>query len=243
MLTTPTDTGSAASRTASSAPARRARTCVADRDAIAAWAAHDLRLDGPHARTTRPRSWRRSAPTPTSTRRTQENARALVQAGAGAGAVPEPRHHPPARRPRPAAGRGRRRLRPRRGGDRRRHRRQRRQGRRDRLGAHARNFVAHYGLPVQEEGVRAHLHGADATPGREADLPAILRDTGRRDGHPFDYPLSSRLDENDAIFVLDKRVIPWEDVFVYGDIGRRNNFFPAVRLPAARRSTAARGWP
>ena len=45
-------------------------------------------------------------------------------------------------------------------------------------------------------------------------------------GSPFDYPLSSRLDENDAIFVLDDVLIPWEDVFVYGDVDKANNFFP-----------------
>jgi 4-hydroxyphenylacetate 3-monooxygenase len=45
-------------------------------------------------------------------------------------------------------------------------------------------------------------------------------------GSPFDYPLSSRLDENDAIFILDDVLVPWEDVFVYGDIEKANNFFP-----------------
>ncbi len=39
-------------------------------------------------------------------------------------------------------------------------------------------------------------------------------------GSPFDYPLSSRLDENDTIMVLDKVLIPWENVFVYGDVGK-----------------------
>jgi len=45
-------------------------------------------------------------------------------------------------------------------------------------------------------------------------------------GSPFDYPLSSRLDENDAILILDKVLIPWENVFVYGDLDKANNFFP-----------------
>lgn len=45
-------------------------------------------------------------------------------------------------------------------------------------------------------------------------------------GSPFDYPLSSRLDENDAILVLDKVLIPWENLFVYRDIDKANNFFP-----------------
>ncbi|MBO0711551.1 MAG: Pyoverdin chromophore biosynthetic protein pvcC [Acetobacteraceae bacterium] len=46
-------------------------------------------------------------------------------------------------------------------------------------------------------------------------------------GSPFDYPLSSRFDENDAIFVLDNVFIPWEDVFIYRDPKRVMSFFPA----------------
>jgi 4-hydroxyphenylacetate 3-monooxygenase len=46
-------------------------------------------------------------------------------------------------------------------------------------------------------------------------------------GSPFDYPLSSRLDENDAILVLDNVLIPWEDVLIYRDIEKVSNFFPA----------------
>jgi 4-hydroxyphenylacetate 3-monooxygenase len=45
-------------------------------------------------------------------------------------------------------------------------------------------------------------------------------------GSPFDYPLSSRLDENDSILVFEKVFIPWEDVFAYADIEKVNNFFP-----------------
>lgn len=32
---------------------------------------------------------------------------------------------------------------------------------------------------------------------------------------PFDYPLSSRYDENDAILVFDRALIPWENVIAY----------------------------
>jgi 4-hydroxyphenylacetate 3-monooxygenase len=34
----------------------------------------------------------------------------------------------------------------------------------------------------------------------------------------FDYPLSSRFDETDALIVFDDVFVPWEDVFVYRDI-------------------------
>src|SRR5436190_6360411 len=45
-------------------------------------------------------------------------------------------------------------------------------------------------------------------------------------GSPFDYPLSSRVDENDSIIVFDNVFVPWENVFCYGDIEKANNFFP-----------------
>ena len=45
-------------------------------------------------------------------------------------------------------------------------------------------------------------------------------------GTPFDYPLSSRMDENDSILIFDKVLVPYENVFAYGDIEKVNNFFP-----------------
>ena len=45
-------------------------------------------------------------------------------------------------------------------------------------------------------------------------------------GSPFDYPLSSRMDENDAILVLDNVFVPWEDVFMHGDVEQANSFAP-----------------
>jgi 4-hydroxyphenylacetate 3-monooxygenase len=43
-------------------------------------------------------------------------------------------------------------------------------------------------------------------------------------GSPFDYPLSSRFDENDSILILDKVLVPWEDVLIYGDPAKSNSF-------------------
>jgi 4-hydroxyphenylacetate 3-monooxygenase len=45
-------------------------------------------------------------------------------------------------------------------------------------------------------------------------------------GSPFDYPLSSRFDENDAIFVLDNVLIPWENVLVHRDPEKILSFYP-----------------
>jgi paerucumarin biosynthesis protein PvcC len=44
---------------------------------------------------------------------------------------------------------------------------------------------------------------------------------------PFDHPLSSRFDENDAVLVFDEAFIPWENFLVYRDVERANAFYPA----------------
>ena len=44
---------------------------------------------------------------------------------------------------------------------------------------------------------------------------------------PFDQPLSSRFDENDAVLVFDNAFIPWEHVLVYRDTDKANRFFAA----------------
>ena len=109
----------------------------------------------------------------------QENAQALVQVQPGARALHQPRHHPSAGRPRPAAERGGRRLRACREGDRCRHRRLRRQGGGDRLGAdqlHLRRPSR--ADPAAGQELRRRLHGPDQRAGREVHLPHLLRDDG-----------------------------------------------------------------
>src|ERR1700750_3433273 len=45
-------------------------------------------------------------------------------------------------------------------------------------------------------------------------------------GTPFDYPLSSRFDENDAIFVFDNALFPLWDVLLHRDLEKLKIFFP-----------------
>jgi 4-hydroxyphenylacetate 3-monooxygenase len=45
-------------------------------------------------------------------------------------------------------------------------------------------------------------------------------------GSPWDYPLSSRFDENDAIFIFDNAFIPWENVIIHRDMQRLKDFYP-----------------
>ncbi len=96
-------------------------------------------------------------------------------------------------------------------------------------------FVAHHGLiPLQDASYACVFMVPMHTPGVKLISRASYENAAAVMGTPFDYPLSSRLDENDAIFVLDNAFIPWEDLFVYRDLDTANNFFPQTGfLPRA----------
>jgi 4-hydroxyphenylacetate 3-monooxygenase len=96
-------------------------------------------------------------------------------------------------------------------------------------------FVAHHGLiPVQDKNFAAIFMIPTNAPGVKLICRTSYEMTSTAMGSPFDYPLSSRVDENDAVFILDKVLIPWENVFCYGDVEKANNFFPRTGfLPRA----------
>lgn len=56
-------------------------------------------------------------------------------------------------------------------------------------------------------------------------------------GSPFDYPLSSRYDENDMIFILDKVKIPWKTFLFTAIRLKRPRFYPVLAFCTALRST------
>ncbi len=88
-------------------------------------------------------------------------------------------------------------------------------------------FVAHAGvLPVQDKNFAIVFLVPSNAPGIKFICRVSNEQRAAVLGSPFDYPLSSRLDENDAIFVMDDVLVPWEDVFVYADIDKANKFFP-----------------
>ncbi|MFI5929107.1 4-hydroxyphenylacetate 3-hydroxylase family protein [Micromonospora sp. NPDC051543] len=82
------------------------------------------------------------------------------------------------------------------------------------------NFIAHYGLPIKEREFALVATVPMNAPGMKLICRPSYSATAAVMGSPFDYPLSSRLDENDTILVLDKVLIPWENVFVYGDVAK-----------------------
>jgi 4-hydroxyphenylacetate 3-monooxygenase len=88
------------------------------------------------------------------------------------------------------------------------------------------NFIAHYGLPIKKKEFAIICAVPMDTPGVKLISRASYEMTSAVMGSPFDYPLSSRLDENDAVFVFDKVLIPWENIFVYGNLDKVNTFFP-----------------
>ncbi|PWI41631.1 4-hydroxyphenylacetate 3-hydroxylase N-terminal domain-containing protein [Streptomyces sp. ICBB 8177] len=89
------------------------------------------------------------------------------------------------------------------------------------------NFLAHYGLPVRKREFALVCTLPMDAPGVKLICRPSYSMTADRVGSPFDYPLSSRMDENDAIFVLDKVKVPWENVFVYGDQAKAATFLAA----------------
>lgn len=86
------------------------------------------------------------------------------------------------------------------------------------------NFIAHYGLPIKRKEFALVATVPMNAPGMKLICRPSYSAAAAVMGSPFDYPLSSRLDENDTILVLDKVLIPWENVFVYGDIGKVQMF-------------------
>ncbi|MFI5621380.1 4-hydroxyphenylacetate 3-hydroxylase family protein [Streptomyces sp. NPDC051567] len=86
------------------------------------------------------------------------------------------------------------------------------------------NFIAHFGLPVKKREFALVATVPMDAPGMKLICRPSYSATATVMGSPFDYPLSSRLDENDTILVLDKVLIPWENVFIYGHLGKIQTF-------------------
>lgn len=89
------------------------------------------------------------------------------------------------------------------------------------------NFIAHYGIPIKDKSFALIFTAPMNAPGVKLIARTSYEFTAAATGSPFDYPLSSRLDENDSILVFDNVLVPWENVFIYGDVEKINAFFPA----------------
>lgn len=88
------------------------------------------------------------------------------------------------------------------------------------------NFVAYNGtLPIKKEEYALAFFVPQGAPGLKLLCRPSYEMVSAYMGSPFDKPLSSRFDENDAVLILDKVLIPWEDVLIYKDIEKSNRFF------------------
>jgi len=73
-----------------------------------------------------------------------------------------------------------------------------------------RDFALGFAIPLGTEGLRLHC--------RHPYAPAA--------SSGYDYPLSTRYDETDALVVFDDVLVPWDRVFVFRDVaGLRRQFF------------------
>ena len=89
------------------------------------------------------------------------------------------------------------------------------------------NFIANNGaLPIKTKDFAFVCIVPTDAPGVKLICRPSYEMQAASTGSPFDYPLSSRMDENDSIIVFDKVFVPYENVFAYGDIDKVNNFFP-----------------
>jgi 4-hydroxyphenylacetate 3-monooxygenase len=66
---------------------------------------------------------------------------------------------------------------------------------------------------------------AFATPCNASGLKFICRDTLDPGRSHFDYPLSSRFEEMDCVVIFDNVKVPWERVFLCGDVARCNALY------------------
>ncbi len=85
------------------------------------------------------------------------------------------------------------------------------------------NFVATT-TPVPTEDMAIVFICPMNTPGVKLVSRASYEMTAAVMGSPFDYPLSSRFDENDAVLVFERALIPWDCILIYKDLHKANNF-------------------
>lgn len=87
-------------------------------------------------------------------------------------------------------------------------------------------FVAQNSAVHLEEGRAEDYALAFIVPMDAPGMRLVSRNSYERAARsPWDAPLSSRFDENDAVAVFDRVFVPWEDVLVYRDIEKATGFY------------------
>ncbi|HJZ29507.1 MAG TPA: 4-hydroxyphenylacetate 3-hydroxylase N-terminal domain-containing protein [Hyphomicrobiaceae bacterium] len=89
------------------------------------------------------------------------------------------------------------------------------------------NFLGqNMGQDINDESMVVMFMAPMDTPGLKLICRASYEMTAAATGSAWDYPLTSRFDENDAILVCDHAFIPWENVFIHRDVERLKAFYP-----------------
>ncbi|MEE9277373.1 MAG: 4-hydroxyphenylacetate 3-hydroxylase N-terminal domain-containing protein, partial [Dehalococcoidia bacterium] len=89
-------------------------------------------------------------------------------------------------------------------------------------------FVAQNSATVLEKGKAEDFALVFIAPMDTPGTKLLSRSSYERNAHsPFDHPLSSRFDENDAVLLFDDAFIPWENILVYRDVDRATAFYAA----------------
>ena len=81
------------------------------------------------------------------------------------------------------------------------------------------NFVSYHGaLPIKKQEYALSFFAPMNLPGTKLICRPSYELQAATLGSPFDYPLSSRFDENDAVLVFEDALIPWENFLIYGNL-------------------------
>jgi len=78
-------------------------------------------------------------------------------------------------------------------------------------------LVGHTKAEVKDKAFGLMFITPVAAPGVRLLARASYEEVAARMSTPFDYPLSSRFDENDAILIFDEALVPWENVLIYDE--------------------------
>ena len=81
------------------------------------------------------------------------------------------------------------------------------------------NFVSYHGAtPIKKKEYALSFFAPMDQPGTKLICRPSYEYMAAMIGSPFDYPLSSRFDENDAVLVFEDALIPWENFLIYGNL-------------------------
>jgi 4-hydroxyphenylacetate 3-monooxygenase len=81
------------------------------------------------------------------------------------------------------------------------------------------NFVSYHGnLPIKKEEFALSFFAPMDHPNIKLLCRPSYEFMAAAVGSPFDYPLSSRFDENDAVLMFDDALIPWENFLIYRNL-------------------------